>query len=236
MPVPLAQPAALIDTLSNALRADISAGSYAPGAVLPSAGRLAQTFGVSPGIVLDALALLEADGLIQPHDARHHRIVGAPSTSGLGFQAHQPSRIETGLEAQEVRIAIESEAARLAALRRSPAQLRTIKARAEAVAGLVADDLCHRDADFAFHFAVARACNNPKFCDFLLMQGRDILPSGSFTGDTRPNDMLEEHDEIVGAIEARNSEFARAAMRAHLEAALGRRRRMAALAPTLLSA
>ena len=65
----------------------------------------------------------------------------------------------------EARVAIEAEAAALAAGRRTPAQMREIRRTLAARAEAVHDAAAHVDADLAFHRAVVAAAGNPVLTD-----------------------------------------------------------------------
>jgi len=56
--------------VANALRGEILAGTYGPGAALPSERELRERFGVSSGTVRGALARLSAEGLTTSHQGR----------------------------------------------------------------------------------------------------------------------------------------------------------------------
>ena len=109
-------------------------------------------------MVREALLRLRADGLVTAHQ-------------GLGtFVSHQPAprlktfsdveHVSAYLRAQEVRVALEGDAARLAALRRTDEQLRKIEEAHQAFAESLAQGRMSAEADLAFHASIAEASGN----------------------------------------------------------------------------
>ncbi len=133
----------------------------------------------------------------------------------------------------ELRAAVETEAAGLAALRRSPAQEEVIFERYGELGELMAAGKPTTAADFAFHLAIADASNNPRFREFLEVMGRDVIPrtvfeaaSGERAAAAYLAQIQDEHRRIAEAISARDEEGAREAMRLHLKGSLQRYRSM----------
>jgi len=127
----------LADQVYGQIFEQIVSGGLNVGDKLPSENEISERFGVSRPVVREALLRLRADGLITAHQ-------------GLGtFVSHQPAprlktfndvqNVSAYLRAQEVRVALEGDAARLAALRRTDEQLKKI---ADAHAAF-ADSLAH---------------------------------------------------------------------------------------------
>lgn len=58
------------------LRAEITAGTHAPGSRLPSEAELAAAFGVSRVTTREALRMLQRDGLVASHQGRGHFVLG----------------------------------------------------------------------------------------------------------------------------------------------------------------
>jgi DNA-binding FadR family transcriptional regulator len=137
----------------------------------------------------------------------------------------------------ELRIGVETEAAGLAAQRRSEAQVRAMRqALARFVAAVDAGEDAV-DADFALHQEIARATGNEHFVRLLAMLGVNAIPrarlGGTAAGGPDHQAYLRrvhgEHESIVDAIAAGDADAARAAMRTHLANSRERRRRAAAL-------
>ncbi len=148
----------LSDQLYGQIFDQITSGKLKVGDQLPTEMDISERFGVSRPVVREALLRLRADGLITSHQ-------------GLGtFVSHQPpTRVKTlakaqdiaaYLRCQEVRIALEGDAARLAAERHTAEQLAAVVAAHEAFAEGVRSGTLSPDADLAFHARIAEASGN----------------------------------------------------------------------------
>ncbi|MEP7057141.1 MAG: FadR/GntR family transcriptional regulator [Caldimonas sp.] len=210
--------------LVEALGARLKNRSIKPGDKLPPESEIMQTFGVSRGVVREALSRLQAAGLVQTHHG-----VGTfalePSVDGR-FQFQRASRdsIADMLEMLELRTSIESDAAGLAAQRRSDdhlQQMRSALTDFERHLATVGETVA---PDFRFHMAIAQATGNRYFSELLGHVGLEVIPrtrvSLSWLNVEQRAQHLQkvnqEHEDIYAAIERRDPEAARAAMRIHL--------------------
>lgn len=127
----------------------------------------------------------------------------------------------------EVRLPIEMEMARLAAVRATPEQLRALRARlAEGRTYLKRAD---RDGlmalDRSFHHGIAECTGNQVLMDVLenLHHRSMILWFVSISSDGRAYDTVQkEHEEVLARLAARDGNGAAEAMRRHLEPFLQR--------------
>jgi len=213
--------ARLADQVYGQIFEQIVSGGLNVGDKLPSENEISERFGVSRPVVREALLRLRADGLITAHQ-------------GLGtFVSHQPAprlktfndvqNVSAYLRAQEVRVALEGDAARLAALRRTDEQLKKI---ADAHAAF-ADSLTHGqvspEADLAFHASIAEASGNDFYLGVLESIHESIngfmrlTLSLTRTGSRqRAQRVVDEHATILDSIREQDSERARVAMQFHL--------------------
>jgi DNA-binding FadR family transcriptional regulator len=214
----------LTHELVEAIVAQLTARTIKPGDKLPTELVIMQTYGVSRGVVREALSRLQAAGLVQTHHG-----VGTfalePAASGR-FQLQNPAGggIADMLDMLELRTSVESDAAGLAATRRSDEQLREMRSA-------LADFERHLAAvgetvapDFRFHLAIAQATGNRYFSDLMGHLGLEVIPrtrvSSSWLNVEKRSQHLhkvnQEHQDIYAAIARRDPEAARAAMRIHL--------------------
>src|SRR5690554_5593541 len=105
----------LVVQVSGSLREAILAGEYKPGDKLPSEARLTEKHGVSRTVVREAIAALRADGLVEPRRGAGVFVLEALSPPSLPFQNVDHARISSIIEMLELRSAVETEAAALAA-------------------------------------------------------------------------------------------------------------------------
>ena len=215
------------DRLYGLILNQILSGELRVGDRLPSEHEISRQYEMSRPVVREALLRLRFDGLIV-------------ARQGMGtFVTHQPEiRIKTFddagnvgfyLRAQELRQAIEGDAARLAALRRSRAQLKAIEAAHHAFNALVQKTGPTAEADLAFHLSIAEASGNELYVSVLEsilepVQGfmRLTLNLTRTGTQQRALTVMAEHEAIVQSVRAQDSEQARISMLFHLSQARGR--------------
>ena len=207
----------------------INAQNLVVGDRLPAEGKLATDFGMSRTVVREALVRLAADGITEARRGAGSFVKRRPSER-LG--EHLPlAELSTTMGSYEVRFVVESEAARLAAMRRSTAQMETIEqAMDDLRRALLSTGPAHRE-DMALHRQIALATANPAFVstfDHLFGDIDRIMRAGVYISRSRPPEaigaMLCEHEMIVDAIHAQDPDGAALAMRWHLSQ--GRKRLM----------
>lgn len=222
------RPAATYELVVDQVKRAIFLGRFMPGDKLPAERDLAEQLQVSRTTIREAMRMLEGEGLI---------LVKRGSTGGLvvkGPIGLQPQEIETYVQAQqgllnsifEFRIANECMAARLAAIRRSEAQLERLEMALTAMGELcetpelraiTANIARFRSLDSEFHLVVAEAADNP-FIMQAVEDGRTemFLPIGKVF--TRLEDSANEHhEEIFTAIKASDPDRAARAMEHHIK-------------------
>lgn len=209
----------LADTVYGRLLEDIASGRKAVGDRLPTENALAESFGVSRPVVREALTRLSSDGFIASRQGAGTFVRNRPPSRLLRFVG--ASDLSQFIATFEVRIAIEGESARLAALRRTEADLLRIRAALDELAEAVAAGSATSDADFDFHRAVAAASGNALLAQIVTA----ILPPRAEAGTPvrpgylRGDRVLDEHNRITEAIAARQPESASLAMRYHIDQA-----------------
>ncbi|RMI08791.1 FadR/GntR family transcriptional regulator [Cellulomonas triticagri] len=222
--------ARLVDRVASTLRHRILAGELPVGAKLPSEAELTADLGVSRPVVREAVARLRAAGVVETHQGRGSYVLdpGEPA---------RPDRFDVRTTADlrhlmELRVALEQEAAALAARRRTPAQQAAVGAALDAFVRAVDDPARLVEADFAFHLAVAEAGGNPLLVGLLhdvgpraILLHRTQLGERDSAGDPEHRALLvHEHRSVADAVARGDVDAARAAMAVHL------RRSLAALA------
>lgn len=213
------------DAVVAALKERIAAGELAPGSKLPTEVELGRAFGVSRTVVREAIAALSGDGLVQPRQGAGVFVLDRPRDSFASLISDLPGRLSAVLNVLEVRIAVEVEAAGLAAERRSAAQEAEIRQAFAAFSAALDAGRPTGEADLAFHRAIAEATNNPFFVEIFDVLGRRTIPrdlvamaAPEFVR-SRPylETMQAEHGAILRAIAARDRRSAEDAMRCHLQ-------------------
>jgi DNA-binding FadR family transcriptional regulator len=227
------RPRTLAQGLVESFGDGIRDGRLAPGAKLPTESELMAAFGVSRTVVREALSRLQAAGMIETRHGIGSFVVGAGDGASFRIAPEQMATLRDVIAMLELRIGVESEAAGLAAQRRSDANLSRMRAALDAIAAALeaGDDAVA--PDFQFHLEIARATGNHHFSDLLASLGSTIIPRARLDGAGPPDTerlaylrrVNAEHESIYDAIAARDADAARAAMRTHLVNSRERRRR-----------
>jgi len=183
----------------------IDTGVYKPGNRLVES-ELADRFGVSRTPIREALQRLETQSLLT-RDGRS-LIVASLDHSQLS-------------ELYVVRGALEGLAARLAARHATPEELSVLRDMLEADRSLTSDPDAMSRANRRFHKQIHLASHNRFLVQQLDLVHRSmaLLASTSIAVAGRPSDTLEEHERIVGAIEAGDGDAADKALRDHISQA-----------------
>ena len=211
----------LYEQIVQQIEDSILNGSLKAGDQLPAERELALKFGVSRTAIREAVKALREKGLVEAYSGRGTFITDITS---------QPIRQSLDLlvrigqagglaNLSELRAILEPEIAGLAALR---ANVNTIAAMRDAYDEMqrsMEDSEAFIEADLDFHLALAEAAGNPLVLSLidsivgLLREQRTQI----FFVDGGPARGQHHHRQILEAVEAKDRNRARAAMRAHLE-------------------
>ena len=229
------RPQSLSADLVESFSARIRDGRLAPGGRLPTEAQVMDAFGVSRTVVREALSRLQAAGLVQTRHGIGSFVVGPDDEAAFRIGPHQIETLRDVIAVLELRIGVESEAAGLAAQRRTAANLAALRAALDAFAQAVEAGSDAVAADYRFHSEIAAATQNGHFARLLATLGPKIIPRARLDEGTAPDEARRtylrrvngEHERIFDAIAARDDIAARAAMRTHLANSRERRRRAA---------
>ncbi|MET9914101.1 FCD domain-containing protein [Streptomyces sp. NPDC006476] len=198
-----------------------------PGDRIPTEKDLALQLGTSRGVVRDAVKILSALGRVRVHKGRGLFVAdedGMLITSRwAGF--FRPVDLDHVLMLFEFRRVQETVAAKLAATRATPAELRTIEvAMQQCRHGYVHGEVdVFNQADDDFHAAVAAASHNP-FLGSAVREARQLQrQSSAIVHDTIGEGTaaaVEEHETIYRAIRDGRPDEAAAATAVHLDRTL----------------
>lgn len=217
----------LVDQVAQKLRA--KADPLPAGTKLPPESELVAEFGVSRTVVREAVAQLKSIGLIT---TRHGSgiFVAPPSETALSFRDSDRQNPTEIVKFLEIRSGLDYAAARLAAVRRSPAQLeklRELGGRVMQGAG-VQESV---EADVAFHTAIVDASGNEHLVSVYRFLSANLREGIVFTRRLEAlspgmvEEVRQEHEAIVGAIGKRKADRAAALAETHVENAQRRLRR-----------
>jgi GntR family transcriptional regulator, transcriptional repressor for pyruvate dehydrogenase complex len=232
-PAGVRRPRGLVSEIVESLATSIRDGQLTAGDKLPTEAEIMVRFDVSRTVVRESLSRLQASGLVEtrhgigtfvlpPQDAGNFRIVAADFAT-----------VADVISVLELRISLETEAAGLAAQRRTAANLQAMEAALLAFSDSISHDSDAVPPDFQFHMEVARSTGNRHFADLMTYLGTMIIPRTRVnTALNAPEGRLNylqrvhaEHESIYSAIRDQDADAARAAMRTHLSNSRERLRR-----------
>lgn len=223
----------LVETLGQRIRE----GTLKPGDKLPTEAAVMAEFGVSRTVVREAISKLQTSGLVETRHGIGTFVVGLGEALPFRISPEQMATLHDVIAVLELRIGLETEAASLAAQRRTEEDLVRMRAALDAFAAALDSGGDAVSADVQLHLAVARATQNHHFVDLLSSLGTMIIPRARLGSEAAmaPDParlpylrlVHAEHESLVDAIAAQDAEAARAAMRTHLANSRERRRRLA---------
>ena len=229
------RPRSLAHDVVDALAGRIRDGSLTPGEKLPTEAAIMEEFGVSRTVVREAISRLQAGGLVETRHGVGTFVVGLGEGSTFRITPDQLGTLQDVIAVLELRIAVETESAALAAVRRTPENIGALRQALDAFISALEEGRDAVGPDFQFHLEIARASQNPHFVDLMGTLGGMMIPRarleppGPLTPDRQAylRRVNAEHESIVDAISRQDPEAARAAMRTHLANSRERRRRLA---------
>ena len=216
----------------------IRRGLYQPNEKLPTEPVMMAEQGVSRTVIREAMSRLQASGFVQ---TRHGvgTFVLPPSTPKRSLpDLLEVVTIRDVLAMLELRISLETEAAGLAAQRRTEEQMVLMQRAVDEFERNTRAGESSVEADFQFHLQIALATGNTYFEVFYRHRGTTTIPrtrvdTTKFSVEPA-SDYLErtnrEHQYILDSIVRKDIEMARAGMRMHLTNSSERLRRASEVA------
>lgn len=198
-------------------------GSLKPGDRLPNERDLCQQLGVSRVTVREALRVLEATGLIKVRlGAQGGSFLTSPSPELVGENLANLLSLSpiTASAATEARQVFELGILPLILERATPADLTALRELVADAKAAKADGYYSTDMSAAFHVRLAACTHNPAI-EALMQSFHGPLISSLRTAKTVAPDMgikgVEEHGDIIDAIERRDLPHAHEILTQHLE-------------------
>lgn len=211
----------LADATAAQLEARIAADEWPVGARLPTETELMVELGVGRSTVREAIRTLARVGLVQVRQGDGTYVTGHRADNESLRIRCQRAQLH---EIRDVREALDLQAARIAAERRTDDDLVALRellaARAEALAARDARGFA--DADVAFHQRIVAATQNDMLIDLYRVLGETMVQSLAVQKrDTSFSDVdsTREHETLLRAIEAGDSHAATHAVTALFQAA-----------------
>lgn len=211
----------LYEQIVQQIEESVLKGTLKPGDQLPAERELAQQLGVSRTAVREAVKTLREKGLVEAYSGR-----GTFITDGTTQAARQSFDLMVKIGQQEgspqlaeLRLILEPGIAALAAVRADEEDVTALRDAVKVMDQAQRDPEAYIEADLDFHLALAEAAGNTLILSLidsivgLLREQRIKI----FNVEGGPQRGQAHHKRILEAMEKRDPELARAAMRAHLE-------------------
>lgn len=219
MPLRVAERSSLTGRVTEQLRSLIESGEWPVGQKIPAEPMLADSLGVGRNTVREAVRALVHTGMLEPRQGDGTYVRAADD---LGAAVTRRSRRADHLEVLEVRCSLERDAARLAALRRTPDDVAALRA------ALARRDQTLRDedtpafveADLEFHRVAVQCAHNTLLTELyshLTESLRDVLVTVMHgPGDDEARHQSGPHAALVEAIAAGDADAAGQAVTGYL--------------------
>jgi GntR family transcriptional repressor for pyruvate dehydrogenase complex len=214
------QSSRLYEQIVQQIEESILNGSLKPGDQLPPERELALRFGVSRTAVREAVRTLHQRGLVEAYSGRGTFVTNGTSQairSSLDLMMKiQPAGPAPLVEVREI---LEPEIAALAAIRWEEAHLVMMREAIAVMDRERSDGEAFIEADLDFHLALAEAAGNPLILSLIDSIGGQLREQRMriFYVEGGPERGQFHHKRILEAVEQRDPERAREAMRAHLQ-------------------
>lgn len=212
----------LYETIVKQIQKLISSGTLKPGQRLPPERELAEELGVSRTSIREALRALETMGYLESKVG----VGGGTYVKEITFSNIISPFSETLLqnddfivELLEVRLVLEIEVVRLAAMRRSDDDIRRLRDAVEQMRAEIGRGETGLNGDNAFHRVLADAANNRVLHEFVGMCGNllEVEREEHLRARTdEPLSALTQHELILNAVIDRDADTAQRLMQEHI--------------------
>lgn len=236
LPLELLASRTLPERIAARLHELIVDGTFPSGTRLPRPGDLAAELGVTTVVVGEAIALLVSAGLVSSRSGECVVAARHPEASpGLLAWVREPVGREGLAEAIEAREVIERAIVRLAALRRTEADLERLRASLAGMRECRDEPEAFSEFDFALHVALSEAAQNHLLAGTLstlheLVREMIALFTRTAATENRMDALVDSHARLVEAVERQDADEAAriiADMMALLRIEAGRRPELA---------
>ena len=216
------KPRTLALELVEALGDRIRDGRLQPGDKLPTEAAIMEEFQVSRTVVREAISKLQASGLVETRHGIGTFVIGVGGAPGFKLGPEQFNTLRDVIAVLELRIGVETEAAALAAQRRTPVQIQRMEAALKGMAEHTLASEAGRSADQDFHAALLEASGNPFLATLTTSVSAAVAWTTIFKQRSSPlqRDPLPDHQLVFDAVAAGDAAAAHRAMAELVDMAL----------------
>jgi DNA-binding FadR family transcriptional regulator len=220
----------LSDALFEKLEARIRSGEMPPGSRFPTQKEIAATENVSRTVVREAVARLASQGLTTSRQGSGVFVAETAQYRAFQVTRDELSELADVIKLLEMRLAVETEMASLAAARRTTADIGAIRDALSRMDEVMDDPAEAARADSAFHLAIARATQNDYYVRLIDFLGIRLVPPRNLYLRDESDEAHQayaakvrgEHEAVLDAIIRMDSAKAREAARHHMQESLSR--------------
>lgn len=208
----------LTQGVAEHIRSLIHRGEVGPGDRLPAERELAEQLGVARFSLREAIRILQDDGYVEVRRGAH----GGTFVTELRrpVEAWRARMRENSGEIDDIfdfRITLESNSARLAAVRRTDADLATLRSAIDRL-GHAAGRAAFRLADSQFHDGLAQAAGNARLKAAIHSVRGELFSPHDLLHFVEPvEENRRDHQAIYEAIQGGDPDVAEVRMREHLD-------------------
>lgn len=205
----------------------ITQGRIAVGDKLPTESQLCDMFGVSRTAVREAIAHLKSMGLVETRRGIGTRVLRSAPDHHFPARRISATTVEDILHVLEMRMTLDSQAAALAAERRTPENVEAMQTAHDQFLAACETGSQARHEDYVFHRAIVEATHNPFFVSLYDQLNEGAIPRTKLLSVELDPEAVSyylervarEHADVLQAIVSGDAEAARDAMHRHLQRA-----------------
>jgi GntR family transcriptional regulator, transcriptional repressor for pyruvate dehydrogenase complex len=202
------------------LQDSIANGELKAGALLPSERELAARFWVSRSSVREALSILETLGLVAIEPGRRASVLGTSTEPDKHLTRWKYASRFNESDVYELRLVLESRAARLSAEKMTPQIIANLSASIASMKDNLrqGDLLAASNDDFKFHDIIVNLSGNRLFAEIHHLNREAILESQKLPLATHKRlwEPVHEHERVLQALEQRDPDGASYLMQLHI--------------------
>jgi GntR family transcriptional regulator, transcriptional repressor for pyruvate dehydrogenase complex len=214
----------LVDSTVEHLKTEINNGVYKAGDRLPTESEMIRLFKVSRTVVREAISKLQVAELVVTRHGLGTFVVDGKGKSYYKITSADQLTLKDVLDILELRLSVESEAAALAAIRRTDFNIECMKKALDDFEKSITLDATAIASDYQFHLEIIKATNNSHFYNLLNYLGSMIIPRARLkivhqnaVDQISYLQMIHaEHKEIFNAIKSKDAEKSRKIVSEHL--------------------
>jgi GntR family transcriptional repressor for pyruvate dehydrogenase complex len=219
------KPKKIYEEVADTLLESIRSGDLKPGEKLDSVQQLAESFQVGRSAIREALTSLRAMGLIEMRQGEGTYVKAfEPGDIAFPLQSALLMNKEDLQQLMEVRKILETGIAASAAARRTQADMEEMQRALSDMVTYSGDAERGEEADLAFHLAVAKAAGNDLLLslmnhvsDMTAESMRETRRICLYEASATVEQLNQQHEAILKAIQVQKAEESRKAMAVHLD-------------------